>query len=92
MKYLLTRLTKKLTKKYLPEAVDIQEIWESPEYIKAIQYVEEAEKSKSLGMYKREYVQAHLKSWYQMKSRPVPNQNILNLMIELAVWRHKKWT
>lgn len=92
MKNLLTKITKRLAKRYLPEETKFQEIWDSPAYLRAIQYVKDAERTKSLGIHKKEYAEAHLEAWFQERSFKKPKDHIINLLIELAIWKQNKWT
>ncbi len=85
----MTKLTQWMVRRYLPESVLLQDILNSQAYIQTIGFVKEAEKTKSLGIHKRDYVRAHLLAWYQKNSIPKPKDHILNLMIELAIWRIK---
>lgn len=85
MNKLFIKLTQALASRYLPEMTDLQEIVNSPAYLATIEFVNQAEKTKSLGIHKREYVQAHLAEWYQKRSIPKPSHRFINLLIELAL-------
>ena len=84
---LLTKLAQRMIRRYLPETTELEKILSSPAYVQAIMFIEDAEKTKSLGTHKRDYVRAHLMAWYQKNSIEKPKSNILNLLIELALWR-----
>lgn len=91
MNKLMIKLTQRMIKRYLPETIDLQQILDSQAYLQAIGFVEQAEKTKSFGMHKRDFVHAHLMAWYQQKSIQKPKIYVINLIIELAVWRKNKW-
>ena len=80
-----------MVKRHIPEIITLDTIWDSVAYIQAIGFVQQAEKTKSAGVHKREFAKAHLLAWYQKKSMAKPHEDLLNLMIELAVCRLHKW-
>ena len=92
MNKLTIKLTQWIIRRYLPESIYLDDLIESPAYIQALGFVKEAEKTKSAGIHKRDFARAHLFAWYQKNSISRPKDLMINLMIELAIWRSNKWT